>query len=87
MLRKLSVGGPCTKRTLAESLKLFSEVDGISKTVEETKKAVTENSMYATTPALAMFPFPGTRGSVGVYAIFWIEPMHTIPLSVSRLIE
>lgn len=84
---KLSVGRLCSKRTLAESLKLLSEVDGNGRTVDEAKKAVMDYSMYPLPLALAKFPFLDTQGSVEIYAIFLVEAMDTLSLENGRLIE
>lgn len=55
--KKLSVGKLCTKGTLAASVKLLSEVDGIGETVDEAKKAVMDYCMYPLTPAWKIFHF------------------------------
>lgn len=66
---KLIVGRVCTKRTMAESLELLSEVDGNGKTVQQTLNAVTDYFVYLLPPALGKFPFLDTCGSVDIFAI------------------
>lgn len=59
----------------------------MGKTVDEAEKAVMNFSMYPLPPALAKFPFLGTHQSVDILAIFWVEAIYTLSLSVGRLIK